>query len=352
MNDQHDKEHDHHTAASGTPPRRLTPAQNKVREIRAKAIESLLTEKGLVTPESLDAVINAYENDLGPLNGAKVVARAWVDPAYKERLLKDGTAAIAELGFGGLQGEHLVVEESTSSVHNVVVCTLCSCYPWPVLGLPPFWYKSQAYRSRVAGNPRGVLREFGLELDESVEILVWNSSAETRYLILPERPPGTEQMGEEELAVLVTRDAMIGVARVQLDRRATSTLSQRHVADMEGTTALPRQSGELVFQDPWEGCVFATAVALCERGLYPWSEFRDHLIVEIAAAERPELPPELRPTYYECWLAAFEALLIDKGVLTKAKIDTRAGWLARAASGSYSRSFLHLRWSMPDDDDV
>jgi nitrile hydratase accessory protein len=148
-----------------------------------------------------------------------------------------------------------------------------------------------------------------------------------------------------------TRDAMIGVARVQLARRATSTLSQRHVADMEGTTALPRQSGELVFQDPWEGCVFATAVALCERGLYPWSEFRDRLIVEIAAAERPELPPESRPTYYECWLAAFEALLIEKGVLMKAKIDARAGWLARAASGSYSRSFLHLRWSMPDDED-
>jgi nitrile hydratase subunit alpha len=352
MNDQHDKEHDPHTAASAIPPRRLTPTQNKVREIRAKAIESLLAEKGLVTPESLDVVINAYENDLGPLNGAKVVARAWVDPAYKERLLSDGTAAIAELGFGGLQGEHLVVEESTPSVHNVVVCTLCSCYPWPVLGLPPFWYKSQAYRSRVAGNPRGVLREFGLELDESVEILVWNSSAETRYLVLPERPPGTEQMGEEELAALVTRDAMIGVARVQLERRATSTLSQRHVADMEGTTALPRQSGELVFQDPWEGCVFATAVALCEGGLYQWSEFRDRLIIEIAAAERPELPPESRPSYYECWLATFEALLIDKEVLTKAKIDTRAGWLARAASGSYSRSFLHLRWSMPDDDDV
>ncbi len=351
MTDQHDKEHDHHTAASAIPPRRLTPAQNKVREIRAKAIESLLTEKGLVTPESLDAVINASANDLGPLNGAKVVARAWVDPAYKERLLKDGTAAIAELGFGGLQGEHLVVEESMPSVHNVVVCTLCSCYPWPVLGLPPFWYKSPAYRSRVGGNPRGVLREFGLELDESVEILVWNSSAETRYLVLPQRPPGTEQMSEEELAAIVTRDAMIGVARVQLDKRTTSTLSQRHVADMEGAAALPRQSGELIFQDPWEGCVFAMAVALCEQGLSPWSEFHDRLITEIAAAERPELPPESRPSYYECWLAAFEALLIAKGMLTKAKIDTRASWLARAASPSHSRSFLHLRWSMPDDDD-
>lgn len=353
MDDPHDKEHSHHSPESETPlPRYLTPTQNKVREIRAKAIESILTEKGLVTPDNLDAVINAYENDLGPLNGAKVVAHAWVDPAYKARLLTDGTAAVAELGFGGLQSEHLVVVENTASVHNVVVCTLCSCYPWPVLGLPPFWYKSPAYRSRVGGNPRGVLREFGLEFDDSVEILVWNSSAETRYLVLPERPHGTEQMTEEELAALVTRDAMIGVARVQLDtQRAPSTLSQRHIADMEGEAALPRQSGELVFQDPWEGCVFAMTVALCERGLYPWGEFRDHLIAEIAAAERPTLSPELRPSYYECWLAAFEALLIGKGILTKAKIDIRASWLARAASPLRSRSFLHLRWSMPDDDD-
>jgi len=352
VDDPHGKEHGHHSAESDSLlQRRLTPAPNKRREIRAKAIESLLTEKGLVTPDSLDAVINAYENDLGPLNGAKVVACAWVDPAYKARLLKDGTAAIAELGFGGLQGEHLVVVENTPSVHNLVACTLCSCYPWPVLGLPPFWYKSPAYRSRVAGNPRSVLREFGLELDEAVEILVWNSSAETRYMVLPERPLGTEQLTEEELAALVARDAMIGVARVQLDKRATSTLSQRHVADMEGEAALPRQSGELVFQDPWEGCAFAMAVALCERGLYPWSEFRAHLITEIAAAERPEIPPESRPTYYECWLAAFEALLVVKGVLTKAKIDTRAGWLARAASPSHSRSFFHLQWSMPEDDE-
>ncbi|MBI3797042.1 MAG: nitrile hydratase subunit alpha, partial [Deltaproteobacteria bacterium] len=198
MNDPHEKEHAPHSPEPETP-RRLTAAQNKVHEIRAKAIESLLAEKGLVTPDRLDAVINAYENDLGPLNGAKVVARAWVDPAYKERLLKDGTAAIAELGFGGLPGERLVVVENTGEVHNVIVCRLCSCYPWPVLGLPPFWYKSLAYRSRVAGNPRGVLREFGLELDASVEIFVWNSSAETRFMVLPERPPGTEQLSEDEL---------------------------------------------------------------------------------------------------------------------------------------------------------
>ena len=350
MNDPHKSEHGHPSLESEGP-RRLTPAQNKVREIRAKALESLLAETDLVTPDRLDAVIDAYTNDIGPLNGAKVVARAWVDPAYKERLLQDGTAAIAELGFGGLQGEHLVVVENTASVHNVVVCTLCSCYPWPVLGLPPFWYKSPAYRSRVGGNPRGVLREFGLELDAAVEILVWNSSAETRYLVLPERPPGTGQLSEDELAAVVTRDTMIGVARVQLDKPATRTLAQRQIADMAGTVALPRQSGDLVFQDPWEGCVFAMAVALCERGLYPWSEFRDHFIPELAAAERPEVPADSRPTYYECWLAALEALLVKKEVLTKKKIDTRAGWLARSASRSYSRSFLHWRRELPDDED-
>lgn len=352
MSESYDTKHGHHPSESATSPqRRLTPAQNKLREIRSKAIESLLTEKGLVTPDRLDAVLDAYENDIGPLNGARVVAHAWVDPAYKERLLKNGTAAIAELGFGGLQGEHLVVVGNTPTVHNVIVCVLCSCYPWPVLGLPPFWYKSLDYRSRVAGNPRAVLRQFGLELDESVEILVWNSSADTRYMVLPERPPGTEDLNEAELAALVTRDAMIGVARVQLDKRLASTLSQRHVADMEGVTALPRQSGELLFQDPWEGCVFALAVALCEHGLYAWGEFQKQLIVTIAAAEQPEVPAESRPTYYECWLTALEALLLEKGVLTKAKIDSRAGWLARSASSGHSRSFMPWRWNMPDDED-
>ncbi len=338
---------------SASLPRRLTPAENKVREIRSKAIESLLLEKGLVTPERLDAVINTYERDIGPLNGAKVVARAWVDPAYKERLLKDGAAAIAELGFGGLQGERLVVVENTPQVHNVVACVLCSCYPWPVLGLPPFWYKSQAYRSRIGGKPREVLREFGLELAESAEIFVWNSSAQTRYMVLPERPAGTEQMSEEDLAALVTRDAMIGVARVQPNRPSpqANLLSQRHIADMEGETALPRQSGELVFQDPWEGEAFAMAAALCEQGLYPWSDFQARLIAAIAAAERQGLPPESSPTYYENWLTAFEALLIEKDIVTKAKIDARATWLARAASSSSSRSFMHLRWNMAEEDD-
>jgi nitrile hydratase subunit alpha len=344
--------HPHHDAESvTTPPRQLTPAENRPREIRTKAIESLLLEKELVTPDSLDAVLNAYENDIGPLNGARVVARAWVDPAYKERLLKDGTAAIAELGFGGLQGEHLAVVENTPSVHNVVACVLCSCYPWPVLGLPPFWYKSPSYRSRIGGKPREVLREFGLEIEKSVEIYVWNSSAATRYMVLPERPVGTEQMNEAELAALVTRDAMIGAAQVTLDKRPSKTTAERRVADMDGATALPRTSGELVFHAPWEGEAFAMAVALCERGLYPWSDFQGHLIAAIATANSKQLPPETQPTYYEQWLTALEALLIDKGILSKARIDRKAAWLARAASGSRMRSFVPGGWDMPEDED-
>jgi nitrile hydratase len=182
--------------------------------LRTKALESLLVEKGLVDPTALDALVDTYENKIGPRNGAHVVARAWVDPAYKKRLLEDGGAAVAELGYLGAQGEHMLVVENNAKVHNLVVCTLCSCYPWPVLGLPPVWYKSAPYRSRAVIDPRGVLREFGLNLAEDVEIRVWDSTAEIRYLVLPERPAGTERMNEEELAALVTRDSMIGVAKV------------------------------------------------------------------------------------------------------------------------------------------
>jgi nitrile hydratase subunit alpha len=183
--------------------------------LRTKALESLLVEKGLISTDVIDTVIGSYEQDIGPLNGAKVVAHAWVDPAYKQRLLENGTAAIAELGFGGRRGVDMVVLENTPTVHNVVVCTLCSCYPWPVLGLPPSWYKSYAYRARVVREPRVVLREFGLEVSEAVEIRVWDSNSDVRYMVLPERPAGTEHLCEEELAALVTRDAMIGVARVK-----------------------------------------------------------------------------------------------------------------------------------------
>lgn len=181
--------------------------------LRVKALESLLIEKGLVDPAALDALIETYETRTGPRNGARVVARAWSDPAYKQRLLSDASAAIAEFGFGGRQGEDMVVLENTPAVHNLVVCTLCSCYPWPVLGLPPVWYKSAPYRSRAVLDPRGVLREFGLELPDEVEVRVWDSTAELRYLVLPMRPAGTEGWSEEQLADLVTRDAMIGVTQ-------------------------------------------------------------------------------------------------------------------------------------------
>jgi nitrile hydratase len=184
--------------------------------LRTMALESLLVEKGLVDPAALDALIDHYEHKIGPRNGARVVARAWVDPEYKKRLLADATAAIAALGYESGQGTHMVVIENTPNCHNVVVCTLCSCYPWPMLGLPPVWYKSAPYRSRAVIDPRDVLREFGLELDDDAEIRVWDSTSEMRYLVLPERPAGTEGMSEDELAELVTRDAMIGTAKVSL----------------------------------------------------------------------------------------------------------------------------------------
>lgn len=178
--------------------------------LRVKALESLLIEKGLVDPAALDELIDTYENKVGPRNGAQVVARAWTDPEFRQRLLTDATAAIAELGFEGRQGEDMVVLENTERVHNMVACTLCSCYPWPVLGLPPVWYKSAPYRSRVVSDPRGVLREFGVELGGDTEVRVWDSTAEIRYLVLPQRPAGTEGFTEEQLAELVTRDSMIG----------------------------------------------------------------------------------------------------------------------------------------------
>jgi nitrile hydratase len=182
--------------------------------LRVKSLESLLVEKGLVDPTALDALVDTYEHKVGPRNGARVVARAWVNPDYKQRLLESGTAAIGELGYSGGQGQDIRVVENTAKVHNVIVCTLCSCYPWPVLGLPPVWYKSAPYRSRTVIDPRGVLREMGTELPPDVEVRVWDSNAEQRYMVLPERPTGTEHLSEDALAALVTRDAMIGVAKV------------------------------------------------------------------------------------------------------------------------------------------
>jgi nitrile hydratase subunit alpha len=183
-------------------------------EARIAAIEAVLVEKGIIEIDAVEQIVQHFEDNLGPMNGAKVVARAWTDPQYKDRLLQDGTAAIAELGFGGPEGEHVVVLENTPDIHNVVVCTLCSCYPWPILGLPPNWYKSPAYRSRAVREPRKLLAEMGTVIPDGVEIRVWDSSAETRYLVLPMRPEGSEDLSEQELAGVVTRDAMIGVQRL------------------------------------------------------------------------------------------------------------------------------------------
>lgn len=208
-----DHDHDHAHDHDGHDHHNAPPSDTA---LRVKAIESLLTEKGLIIPEALDAIVETYETRVGPRNGARVVAKAWTDPAYRQRLLADSTAAIAELGYGGVQGEDMVVVENTAKVHNIVVCTLCSCYPWPTLGLPPVWYKSAPYRSRAVIDPRGVLEEFGVDVSKDTEVRVWDSNAELRYMVLPMRPAGTEHLNEEQLAELVTRDSMIGVGQPRI----------------------------------------------------------------------------------------------------------------------------------------
>jgi nitrile hydratase len=208
MSGQHHHNHDHHHDHDHTePPSDLV--------LRVRTLESLLIEKGLVDAQAIDQIVEAYEKKIGPRNGARVVAKAWCDPAFKRWLLEDATAAIASLGYGGRQGEHMRAVENTPQLHNLVVCTLCSCYPWPVLGLPPVWYKSAPYRARAVADPRGVLREFGTVLDNDVAIRVWDSTAELRYLVLPERPAGTDGWSEEQLATLVTRNSMIGVEKAK-----------------------------------------------------------------------------------------------------------------------------------------
>ena len=192
----HDRDHDH--------------SELSEMELRVRALQSILTQKGYIDPAALDVLIDTYQTRVGPRNGARVVARSWVDPQFRDWLLRDATQAIASLGYSGRQGEHMVALENTAERHNLVVCTLCSCYPWPVLGLPPVWYKSAPYRSRAVKDPRGVLADFGVQLPQSTEIRVWDSTAEVRYLVIPQRPPGTEYLSEGELAALVTRDAMIG----------------------------------------------------------------------------------------------------------------------------------------------
>ena len=316
-----------HSLEAVTPERVLTPEQNRTREIEVRVLHTLLKENGLVSDDTLDRVLDSYRNDIGPLNGSRVVARAWKDASYKGRLLEDGTSAIAELGYGGLQGEHLVVVENTAAVHNVIVCTLCSCYPWPVLGLPPFWYKSKAYRSRIVSRPREVLREFGLYLDDNIGVEVWNSSYETRYMVLPRAPHDLNHRSETELAEMVTRDSMIGVSTVTPVVAPSREPARREIGDMGGTTALPRKSGELQFQHPWEGEAFSIAVSLCENGEFLWQEFQELLIQEIGRADGEATNRAL--TYYENWLAALVRLLVLKGACTAELFKTRVRQIER-----------------------
>ena len=311
----HDHDHDHHH------PR---PASEV--ELRARALEALLAERGLVSTDAIDAVVELYENDVGPQNGAKVVARAWVDDAYRERLL-DATPTPPSPSSGSRAPRATTWwwSANTPQVHNMIVCTLCSCYPWPVLGLPPTWYKSSPYRARAVSEPRAVLGEFGIELGDEVEIRVWDSSAEVRYLVLPMRPSGTEGWSEAELAEIVTRDCMIGTGaagRARVGPRMSAGTPALATVDRElGDAApLPRDNGELVFEEPWQGRALGMGVVALERSGATWPEFRRHLAAAIAA--RPEVEGESAATaYYACWLDALEAVLAERG-----ELEESVGW--------------------------
>ncbi|MXV63432.1 nitrile hydratase subunit alpha [Natronorubrum sp. JWXQ-INN-674] len=305
---------------------------------RVRAIQSLLVEKGLVSTDAIDEAIAAYERDIGPQNGARVVARAWTDPEFKDRLLEDATAAIEEFDFEvGVQ--HIEVKENTDDVHNAVVCTLCSCYPWSLLGLPPTWYKTPAYRSRLVREPRAVLEEFGLELDDGLDVDVWDSSSEIRYMVLPNRPEGTEGSDEDELAALVTRDAMIGVER--LDARGTDadagSAADGGVTDPAGAFAdLLGVDAEPTFTAPWQARAFGVTVALYDEGSgFDWSAFQRRLIEAVDATPTGAYATNcgrdaeadagaIERIYSEQWHGALERLLVGHDVLEPDAIDARA----------------------------
>lgn len=304
-------------------------------EARARALQSLLVEKGLLSTDAVDEVVSTYEEDVGPLKGAQVVARAWTDSDYKERLLEDGTEAIAELGIDvNEEVVDIIVAENTPDVHNVVVCTLCSCYPWTVLGLPPTWYKTPAYRSGIVSDPRETLREeFGLDLDESVDIEVWDSNSEMRYMVLPQRPDGTEDMDEDELVELVTRNSMIGVERLETREtyaadggRETTTENAGHATiDATNVAGVPQEDGDPVFEAPWQARAFAIAVALTGDGeRFAWEDFQRRLVAEVQAADSEAERGGPESVYYEQWLAALERLLIEEGTVSDEEFRRRA----------------------------
>lgn len=290
-------------------------------EARARALQSLLVEKELLSTDTVDAIVARYEEEIGPLNGARVVARAWTDEAFRERLLADGTAAMAEMDIDiDTETMDVDVQANDEETHNVVVCTLCSCYPWAVLGLPPTWYKTPEYRSRAVRDPRGLLREdFDLDLAEEVEIQVWDSTSEQRYMVLPQRPPGTADMSERELAEMVTRNAMIGTDRlggghVAADGGVTAATGDR-LADLD-TDDRP------TFEAPWQARAFAVAVALTDTDRqHSWDAFQHRLVEEIEADDRHRADPET--AYYRQWLRALERFVLEEGVLAPEVIEER-----------------------------
>jgi len=291
-------------------------------ESRARAIQSLLIEKGLLSTDAVDEIIQTYEQDIGPLNGARVVAKAWTDPEYREWLLTDANAAIADLGIDVSVHDVLIeAVENTPERHNLVVCTLCSCYPWAILGLPPTWYKSESYRSRAVREPRTLLRDdFDVELPSAVDIRVWDSTAEHRYFVLPQRPDGTEQYSEEELVELVSRDAMIGVERLE-EPPATDGGETATVRSPKDAFGVPIDETP-TFREPWHARAFAVTVALTDEE-YAWSEFQRRLV---AAGEGDELPAsETETAYYQQWLDGLETLLISRDLLSAEPLRDRAG---------------------------
>ena len=286
--DHHDHDHDHGSELSET-------------QLRVRALETILTEKGYVDPAALDLIIEAYETKIGPHSGARVVAKAWTDPAFKQALLDDATKAIAALGHVSRVGDHLVAVENTPQRHNMVVCTLCSCYPWEVLGLPPVWYKSAPYRSRAVKDPRGVLADFGVKLPKDTQIRVWDSTAETRFIVLPMRPAGTEGWSEERLAALVTRNSMIGTGLAKRPEEVALMDGVHDMGGMDGFGKVEPEPNEPPFHAPWEGRVLAMQRAMGYAGAW-------NIDMSRFAQERLPPPVYLTASYYQRWALAWSAM--------------------------------------------
>ena len=301
-------------------------------DVRVRALETLLTQKGYVDPAALDRIIETYETKIGPHNGARVVARAWTDPDFHAWLLKDATAAIASFGFTGRQGEHMVAVENTPAVHNMVVCTLCSCYPWPVLGLPPVWYKSAPYRAKAVMDPRGVLADFGVTLPEDTAIRVWDSTAEVRYLVLPMRPQGTSEMSEDQLASLVTRDSMIGTGLALPPGAAPASAGAKRMnsvhdmGGMQGFGPVQPEADEPLFHAQWEARALAMTVAMGACG--QWN-------IDLSRSARESLPPAvyLNSSYYEIWLRGLERCCSSAGLVSADELRSGHSLQPPAARG-------------------